>query len=553
MDKTKTSPCFVASLTSDELSERAEARRATFASTTTSAGVCVADGFGVRVNVEHGALVVADGMGAQHRTRRYERATHGLRRLVVMRASAGFVTWEALSWCAALGIGVLVIDRDGRAELASTPRSTDDARLRRAQALAPAEPVGLAITRYLLSVKVRGQAGIVSKRFGDMSEGETISSLADAIEAAESIEEARQLEASAAALYFATWGSRVDTTPRFAPADRKRVPSHWCNFTGRRSVLASASANRKADRPTNALLNYVFALVEAEAILACQAVGLDPGLGVVHNDSKGRASLALDIMEPVRPLAEAFVLDLVGSRTFRKAEFTEAPDGAVRLLPPLSHRLAETLPRWSAAVAPVAEHVAHILGDALEGKFTAATPLTRDRAKTAQAVIMARKAQAQDRATRSRTTQLPGPASGQLALYTCTGCGTPVTNPRHTRCGACQDNDPRQAPAVRASRGLAISRARARDGALSGAGFTSAEGWPAVRAGLSSIGLSVIMARCGVSKSTAWSWKTGRTRPAPGHWRALAELGAVELQELGLHRQAGSVGRDLAPQRRVAP
>ena len=55
-------------------------------------------------------------------------------------------------------------------------------------------------------------------------------------------------------------------------------------------MLASGNANRKAERPVNALLNYVYALVEAEAILACQVVGLDPGLGLVHSDARGGAS-----------------------------------------------------------------------------------------------------------------------------------------------------------------------------------------------------------------------------------------------------------------------
>ena len=40
--------------------------------------------------------------------------------------------------------------------------------------------------------------------------------------------------------------------------------------------------------------NYLSSLVEAEAILACQAVGLDPGLGIIHADARGRPSLALD-------------------------------------------------------------------------------------------------------------------------------------------------------------------------------------------------------------------------------------------------------------------
>ncbi|MGD0944643.1 MAG: hypothetical protein ABR972_10270 [Acidimicrobiales bacterium] len=101
-----------------------------------SGGVCVVDGFGVRVVVERGALEVHDGVGPHRRSRRYDRATHGLRRLVILNA-AGVVSLDAVRWCDALGVGVLVLGSDGTAQLASTPRMTDDARLRRAQALAP--------------------------------------------------------------------------------------------------------------------------------------------------------------------------------------------------------------------------------------------------------------------------------------------------------------------------------------------------------------------------------------------------------------------------------
>jgi hypothetical protein len=68
-----------------------------------AAGVCVCDGFGVRVVVARGALEIHDGIGLHRRTRRYDRATHGLRRLVVLNA-AGMVSLDALRWCGALGI-----------------------------------------------------------------------------------------------------------------------------------------------------------------------------------------------------------------------------------------------------------------------------------------------------------------------------------------------------------------------------------------------------------------------------------------------------------------
>ena len=112
-----------------------------------------------------------------------------------------------------LGVGVLVLGSDGTAQLASTPRMTDDARLRRTQALAPFEPYGLDVARWLMSRKIMGQGKLVLRRFGDSGTAETIGELALATEDVETIDELRQLEASAAALYFGAWSGRAECCP----------------------------------------------------------------------------------------------------------------------------------------------------------------------------------------------------------------------------------------------------------------------------------------------------------------------------------------------------
>ena len=313
--------------------------------------------------------------------------------------------------------------------------------------------------RWLLGRKVAGQAHLLARRLGDRETAETIADLVGAIEQAEMIEAARQLEASAAALYFGAWSGRPATTPRFAAQDRKRVPPHWAVFETRRSVLASANSNRKAERPVNVLLNYCFGLLEAEAVFACQAVGLDPGLGIVHSDARGRQSMALDLIEPVRPEVESYVLHLIERRTFRKVEFIESPEGHVRLRTPLTHELAEQMPNWARSLAPVAEHVAHVLGAARSGRYVATTPLTRRSGKAAQAAVKARKTVAQD--TASSRTARQRPVTGQAPLpWNCPDCGAAVTNTQHVRCDACIAADSSQSPETRGRRGRAIAARR---------------------------------------------------------------------------------------------
>ncbi len=71
-------------LTPMDIAESVAAIRETYSRGTSAAGVCVADGMGLRLSVERGALVVTDGIGDHCRTRRFDKATHGLRRVVVM-------------------------------------------------------------------------------------------------------------------------------------------------------------------------------------------------------------------------------------------------------------------------------------------------------------------------------------------------------------------------------------------------------------------------------------------------------------------------------------
>ena len=473
------------------------------------AGVCVVEGYGCRVAVRKGHLVAEDGIGPHRRTRTYARATHGLRRLVLANPD-GFATFEALRWCSALGIGVVMLGSGGVPVLQSAPRTTDDARLRRTQALAPGQPVGLGVARHLLGAKVRGQAALVRQRFGELSAADDIDALAEALEGAASVDECRQIEAEAANIYFGTWAGRPECVPCFPARDKARVPAHWLSYYGRGSFLLGRKGNRGAVQPTNALLNYAFALLEAEAILACHAVGLDPGLGIVHTDQPNRASMALDIVEPVRPQVEAFVLDMLASRTFRKAELVEALDGQVRLRPPLTHELCEAMPDMARWLAPYAERVAHMLGDAMEGRYVPTTPLTGARHREAQAKVKARK-----RPERPEGSRRAGrPKDPRSARAVAERLGVKPNRVRRARL--------LELPPVRTT-----EQGRLRH--LSG----DPERFAPLRAALVEAGVSqgAIAKACGVSPGAAWYWLSGTHTPRVRYWPTLAELAGVKLAE----------------------
>lgn len=82
----------------------------------------------------------------------------------------------------------------------------------------------------------------------------------------------------------------------------------------------------------NALLSFVYTLLSHDCASALEAVGLDAYVGFLHRDRPGRESLALDLMEELRPaIADRFVLTLINTRTIRREHFKRYENGAVLL------------------------------------------------------------------------------------------------------------------------------------------------------------------------------------------------------------------------------
>ena len=221
----------------------------------------------------------------------------------------------------------------------------------------------------------------------------------------------------AASAYWSAWAA---VPVRFARRDEAKVPSHWRAVGGRTSPLTGGP--RLAANPANALLNYLYALLEAEATLAARLVGLDPGLGVLHADQLNRDSLAADLMEPVRPLVDRYVLRLLTSRSFAATDFHETRQGVCRITPPLAHELALTSPDWARAVGRVAEDVARLLDARGRPDRATPTPATgRNRA-----------------AGRRSAPRVQQAASAPLVSKRCSSCGKPTERGRVTCSAECE-------------------------------------------------------------------------------------------------------------------
>jgi CRISPR-associated protein Cas1 len=160
---------------------------------------------------------------------------------------------------------------------------------------------------------------------------------------------------------------------------------------GPREILERFSFDSRTRRPPrdpmNALLSFGYSMLARELTQVVWTVGLDPYLGYLHAPRYGRPALALDLMEPFRPLvADSVSLTLVNNGEIQPADFVErmgavnlTREGRTRVLLGMERRLAQeiTHPSFGYRVAyrRVFEIEARLLSRHLLGELAAYQPL----------------------------------------------------------------------------------------------------------------------------------------------------------------------------------
>lgn len=149
---------------------------------------------------------------------------------------------------------------------------------------------------------------------------------------AKSLAELLGVEGNGGAIYFGNFaslltGSKDDESLRFEFENRNRRP---------------------ATDPVNAMLSFSYAMLVRELTATLSAVGFDPYRGFYHQPRYGRPALALDIMEPFRPiLADSAVITAVNNGEIKPTDFIWAgracalsPAGRKKMIAAFERRLA---------------------------------------------------------------------------------------------------------------------------------------------------------------------------------------------------------------------
>lgn len=238
---------------------------------------------------------------------------------------------------------------------------------RRAQYAAAGTPAALAIARAFAAAKIVNMRGLVRRRAALPGRDglAALQRLAARARHAPTLDTLMGFEGAATARYFAVWPQMI---------------------SARAGDLTLATRTRRPPQDeVNAALSYAYAVLAGECLCALAAAGLDPRQGFLHRPRAGRPALALDLMEPFRPLiVDQAVLAGLNHGQFKPTHFTVSEnamllseDGRHVVLELLEQRLGAsvTLPgraapcSWREALASAAGTLATALREG--GAFAA--------------------------------------------------------------------------------------------------------------------------------------------------------------------------------------
>lgn len=235
-----------------------------------------------------------------------------------------FVSPGLIGACASAGITIVMLDRNGRFAARVEGPVSGNVLLRREQYRASDKPDE--IVRSIVMGKVANQRSVLMRALRDYGDGmdeRKRASLSDAVsrlahilrrvEHSDKTSEAmRGSEGEAANVYFSVFDHLI------------RVPEPEMRWKGR--------SRRPPLDAINALLSFFYTLLTHDCRGACESVGLDPAVGFLHRDRPGRPSLALDLMEELRPvMADRLAVSLVNRRQLSSKDFETREGGAVLL------------------------------------------------------------------------------------------------------------------------------------------------------------------------------------------------------------------------------
>ncbi len=306
-------------------------------------------GNGVSMRIEKGALVIRDGFTHHPQTQslhRYFRGDLALPPRILLLDGSGTLSFDVLSWLAEQNVALARISWTGDVATVASSSGTIGDREKifwqmetgQDRAAQLAYSVDLIRTKFAHCIDTLEVAFEPSER-----RQRAVEKLQNAIADFSSnppadLKQLRGIEASCASAYFGVWaGLRLN----WKSTGRYPISPAWGDYEGRPSLANGLKPkNVNASHPINAMLNYAYAVKQAQLQIAAIADGYDPTIGVMHSGRRGLPAYIFDQIEPERPLVDRAILAFIRSQRFSGADFILRSDGVCRLSPQLARMIA---------------------------------------------------------------------------------------------------------------------------------------------------------------------------------------------------------------------
>jgi CRISPR-associated protein Cas1 len=255
----------------------------------------VAQQEGTKIGVRGGALTISDYNGKKLK----ELPLAGIESLSLLGSAQ--LSTQAMHTLADRGIPVAMLSASGRLVAMVDPLDSTSAEVRRAQVRRFDEPLAqLELSRALVAAKIVNQRTLLMRNHDSPLPPRIADELATRAEQAaraDSLDSVRGHEGQAAAVYFGSFAGmfKSELAAEFDANGRQRRPP---------------------PDPINAALSFAYSMLTHECTAALRTARLEPSIGAFHVSRPGRPALALDLMEPFRPL----IADSVVVTAFNRGE-----------------------------------------------------------------------------------------------------------------------------------------------------------------------------------------------------------------------------------------
>ncbi len=225
--------------------------------------------------------------------------------------------------CAERKIGMCFFSPRGRFLARVVGREYGNVLLRKEQVrISDSEDRSIAYARNMITGKIFNGRWSIERTLRDHAyrvDGEKLKHISNAlyaalpkIDGASGLDELRGLEGKAAEQYFSVFDDMI---------------------LNQKEDFSFKTRNRRPPLDNvNAALSFAYTILAGDCANALSSVGLDPYVGFMHGDRPGRSSLALDLMEELRPvLADRFILTLINKKIIQAEHFEQQKDHAVLL------------------------------------------------------------------------------------------------------------------------------------------------------------------------------------------------------------------------------